>query len=246
MWNPLRHASAFRAAQHHLLGTITHVQTEQRVAALTFDDGPDPEFTPQTLQVLREAGARATFFVVGKRAEKHPELIEQILRDGHLLGNHSWSHIALPLLSRAERLHDIIRCHNVLPKQPKRLLRPPHGWQNHQSRLDAQLLGYDVVTWNAAGDDWSGAEAGAISARLLDEIQPGSIVLLHDSLYKTLDVRYRDRRPMLEALQNVFSELASSYQFVTVSELLEVGKPQKSMWVRLPKTDLLEKLITAE
>lgn len=246
MWNPLRHTSAYIAARDHLLGTITHVRTDQRVSALTFDDGPDPEFTPQLLQLLRENDARATFFVVGKRAAQHPELISQILDDGHLLGNHSWSHTALPLLSRTERLRDIRRCHRVLPSQPRRLLRPPFGYQTKQTRLDALLLGYDVVTWNAAGDDCLGADDAAISDRLLQEIHPGSIVLLHDSLYKTLDVRYRDRQPMLEGLRRVLRELAGSYRFVTVSELLELGEPQKTVWSRRPKMEVLEHLISSD
>lgn len=246
MWNPLRHNSAYIAAKRRLLGTITHVRTDQRLAALTFDDGPDPEFTPQLLDVLRQANARATFFVVGKRAVKHPELINQILCEGHLLGNHSWSHTALPLMSRAERLRDLRRCDKVLPKQPRRLLRPPHGYQNTQTRIDAQLLGYDVVTWNGAGYDWSGEDAEAIHGRLLEEIQPGSIILMHDSLYKTLDLRYQDRRPMLEALERVLSDVAHAYRFVTVSELLDAGEPQRAIWVRKPKVDVLNKLITAD
>ena len=246
MWNPLRKNSAYIAAKRHLLGTITNVRTAERVAALTFDDGPDPDSTPHLLDILRKAGARATFFVVGRRAEKHPELINQIVREGHLLGNHSWSHTALPLLSRAERLRDLKRCDKILPKQPRRLLRPPHGYQNTQSRIDAALLGYEVVTWNAAGYDWSGEDADAITDRLLEEIQPGSIVLMHDSLYKTVDLSYRDRQPMLSALERVLSQIGDSYRFVTVSELLKIGPPEQTLWVRKPKQDVLARLITAD
>jgi peptidoglycan-N-acetylglucosamine deacetylase len=243
MWNPLKSSSAYVAAKHRLLGTITHVRTDEKVAALTFDDGPDPEFTPELLDLLRRNKARATFFVVGKRAEEHRELLEQMVREGHLLGNHSWSHTALPLLSRIDRLRDVRRCQRVLPRQPKLLLRPPYGYQNLQSRLDAILLGYEVVTWNAAGDDCLGAGAEAIRDRLLQEIQPGSIVLMHDSLYKTSDVRYRDRQPTLQALSQMFSALAGDYRFVTVAELMELGEPQRELWWRKPKVEMLETLV---
>ncbi|TVP80528.1 MAG: polysaccharide deacetylase family protein [Puniceicoccaceae bacterium] len=243
MWNPLRHTSAYIASRRRLLGTITHVRTDQKVVALTFDDGPDPEFTPKLLEILRTNQARATFFVVGKRAEEHPELLDQIIRDGHLLGNHSWSHTALPLLSRSARLREIRRCHRALPSQPKRILRPPYGYQSRATRLDAYLLGYDVVTWNAAGDDCFGAGPDAIRDRLMKEIKPGSIVLMHDSLYKAREVRYRDRGPALEALTQVFVESAGDYRFVTVAELMKLGKPQREMWWRKPKVDMLEQLV---
>lgn len=243
MWNPLRHTKAYISLRERLLGTITHIRTEQKVAALTFDDGPDPEFTPQLLKVLKQNNARATFFVVGKRAEKHPDLLDQIVREGHLLGNHSWSHTALPLLSRPSRLNEIRKCHRALPRQPRRILRPPYGYQNRQTRLDAFLLGYDVVTWNAAGDDCLGADSDAIADRLLQEIRPGSIVLMHDSLYKTRDDQYRDRGPMLAGLDRVFRELDGAYRFVTVSELLLLGDPQREMWWRKPKVQMLDQLV---
>lgn len=243
MWNPFRQTKAYIAFRTRLLGTITHVRTDRKVAALTFDDGPDPVFTPQALQVLKDHKARATFFVVGKRAERYPELIDQILHDGHLLGNHSWSHSALPMISRVARFKEIRRCHQALPKQPRRLLRPPYGYQNRGTRLDALLLGYDVVTWNAAGDDCLGAGPEAIADRLLEEISPGSIILMHDSLYKAVDDSYRDRGPMLGALARVLTELAGSYQFVTVSELLRLGEPQRKIWWRRPNVQMLEELV---
>jgi peptidoglycan-N-acetylglucosamine deacetylase len=242
MWNMVRRTSAFVATKHRVLGTITHVRTDEKVVALTFDDGPDPEYTPQLLQLLRDNQARATFFVVGKRAEQHPDLLEQIVRDGHLLGNHSWSHTALPLLSRTQRLRDIYRCHRLLGRQPRRLLRPPYGYQDRQSRLDLYLLGYEAVAWNAAGDDCLGAGAEAIRDRLLQEIKPGSIVLLHDTLYRTSDARYRDRRPTFDALSEVFAQLAGRYRFLTVAELMELGEPQKVMWWSKPNVEMLDTL----
>lgn len=243
MWNPFRHTQFYVSSRNRLLGTITHVRTDRRVAALTFDDGPDPEYTPQLLKVLKQHKARATFFVVGERAEKYPELIDMIIRDGHLLGNHSWSHTALPLISRTARFKEIRACHRALPRQARRVLRPPYGYQDLATKLDALLLGYDVVTWNAAGDDCLGAGADAICDRLLQEIRPGSIVLLHDSLYKAVDDAYRDRRPTLVALNRVLADLEGSYQFVTVSELLDLGEPQRRMWCRKPNVQMLKELV---
>jgi peptidoglycan-N-acetylglucosamine deacetylase len=247
MWNPLRNTRGYMAARRRLFGTITHVRTDEPVAALTFDDGPDPAFTPQLLELLEQYGARATFFVVGERAARHPELLQRMVDGGHLLGNHTWSHPALPLLSRSERLGEILRCQNALPTgQRARLFRPPFGYQDLHTRLDVLGLGYDVVGWNAAGDDCLGAEADTIAERLLREITPGSIVLMHDSLYKTLDNGFLDRRHMMDALSRVLARLTASYRFVTVAELLRLGEPERELWWRKPDVQMLARLVQSK
>jgi peptidoglycan-N-acetylglucosamine deacetylase len=243
MRNPIRDTRLYRALRTRVLGTITHVRTDANAVALTFDDGPDPDFTPQLLELLKQYNARATFFVVGERAAGNPELVDQMVREGHLLGNHSWSHRALPLLERNERLKEMKLCHRAIPKQRMRVLRPPYGYQNVQSRLDAFRLGYHVVAWNAAGDDCNGADSDAIADRLVRETRPGSIILMHDSLFKTLDPGYRDRRPMLEALARILPELSKVYQFVTVGELMKLGTPHRELWWRRPDARMLGKLV---
>jgi peptidoglycan-N-acetylglucosamine deacetylase len=243
MWNPVRHTRLYARIKARVLGSITHVRTNTNMVALTFDDGPDPVFTPRLLSLLGEHNVRATFFVLGSRVEQQPELVHRMVQEGHLLGNHTWSHQALPLLSRPERLREIRRCHKALPPQARRLLRPPYGYQDLQSRLDALRLGYEVVTWNAAADDCGDADHHAIADRIVHEVKPGAIVLLHDSLYLSTDHQYKNREAMLEALAQVLPDLCKSYRFVTVEELLRHGKPHREMWWRRPDTRLLDRLV---
>ena len=92
-----------------LLGTVVGVRTGERVAALTFDDGPDPESTPALLDLLARHRAKGTFFLVGKRAAKHPALVDRLLAEGHAIGNHSWDHPALPTLPGWQLLHHCVR-----------------------------------------------------------------------------------------------------------------------------------------
>ena len=128
------------------VGTITRVSTSKPVAALTFDDGPDPVFTPRLLAVLHKHQAKATFFMVGKAAERHPDIVKEVAVAGHAIGNHSWDHPSFPLISRRERWAQVRACEKAIAPYGQRLFRPPYGDQNLLSRLEASWLGYQVIT----------------------------------------------------------------------------------------------------
>jgi peptidoglycan/xylan/chitin deacetylase (PgdA/CDA1 family) len=225
-----------------IAGTITDVVTQERVAALTFDDGPDPVWTPRLLEVLEAYRARATFFMLGARAARHPAVVRRLARAGHAIGNHSWDHSAFPLLSARRRREQIRACQRALGSHGCRLFRPPHGAQTFASRLDALWLGYDVVTWNLSALDWLGRSGGEIADRLLEGLRPGSIVLLHDGLADAEEERFFDRAPTLDALHTLLHRLHGVFTFVTVPELLCLGTPHRVHWVRIPNADFLRGL----
>jgi peptidoglycan/xylan/chitin deacetylase (PgdA/CDA1 family) len=221
---------AHRILSRSLLGTITHVQTAAPVAALTFDDGPDPITTPLVLDVLERHGAKATFFVLGQHAHRHPDIVARMAAAGHAIANHSFNHVRFPDVDRKRRLAEIRACERATAPHGHKLFRPPRGLQSVASRFDALLLGYRVVTWNVVVRDWENREPGWMAERLDAEVKPGSIVLLHDSLFDADNSAAVDRRPMLTALDMFLSRNRAVLSYVTVPELLARGTPHVASW----------------
>jgi peptidoglycan/xylan/chitin deacetylase (PgdA/CDA1 family) len=229
-----------------VLGTITRISTRDPVVALTFDDGPDPEFTPRLLEILERHRAHATFFMVGQAAEKHPDLVRQTAKAGHTIGNHSWDHPSFPLVSGRERRKQLRACAAALAPYGERLFRAPYSDLNVASRIDLAFLKYKVVMFDVYTHDWCGGDAATIADQLEQRTKPGSIIVLHDRLSDALETGYFDRGPMLEALDTFLGRTSSRFSFVTVPALLKHGRAEKEMWYRKPKLDLLNQLWTRE
>ena len=152
-------------------------------AYLTFDDGPDPQWTPRLLDALAQAGVRATFFVIGEAARRSPDLVRRTLAEGHGIGNHTWSHRHPWLMSeraaRREVRDGAAAIADVTGRQAA-LFRPPHGRVRRCMIEEAQHHGQSLVLWSRSAIDWGPfGHAGSISRRL-DAIRPGDIVLMHD------------------------------------------------------------------
>jgi len=165
---------------------ITSGPSDARGVALTFDDGPDPRSTPQVLDMLDEVGAKATFFVIGRKVADHPELAREICERGHAIGIHSYEHERLmslrsPWHVRAdlERAMDVVaRATGLRP----RLFRAPIGHISPAMARAARELELLVVGWSARGvDGWSGAKPEDVAARVIGKLDDGVIVLLHDA-----------------------------------------------------------------
>lgn len=215
---------------NRLIGTITRVETTEPIAALTFDDGPHPVDTLRMLAVLERHGAKGTFFVIGSQAAAHPEVIERIVAGGHVVANHTYTHLRMPQAGHRRRLAELRRCRQVLGAHGARLFRPPFGGQDLGSRIDALLVGYDVVTWSMHAEDWAGHTSAAMANRLERQIKPGSIILLHDSLNTPRVVAAIDRGPTIAAVDSFLAQMSGRYQFVTVPELLHRGTPVRTRW----------------
>lgn len=155
-----------------------------RRVALTFDDGPDPQRTPAVLDLLARQGVRATFFVVGARAEAHPELVRRMATEGHVVGNHSYTHSwRFPLRSLGRTVEELRRTgevlHRITGRQP-RLFRPPFGVTNPTIARAVRRLGLDPVGWSIRSLDTMGQSPERVAARILRRLHPGAVILLHD------------------------------------------------------------------
>lgn len=219
-----------RPLERWFFGTLTHVKTSEPAVALTFDDGPHPETTPRFLELLEKFGARGTFFAIGRRARAHPDLIERIVQGGHSLGNHTLDHKSLPHLSPTARRQQLDGGNDALGAHASKLLRPPFGHQTPASRIQAGRLGYEVVGWSHDCRDWQSQDSAELESLLEAALEPGAIVLLHDALFLAEEARYADRGPLLVALEAVLRRHERSHHFVTVPELLQLGKPKKRAW----------------
>jgi peptidoglycan-N-acetylglucosamine deacetylase len=151
--------------------------------ALTFDDGPDPEGTPRVLDILDELGVRATFFVLGERVRRRPDLVEEIAKRGHQLGSHGDEHARHLLRSPAWVLRDLERARETLAALgcPPRWYRPPYGQATGATLVLARAMGLRTVLWSAWGREWATSAPEDVAGRVARRLQPGAIVLLHDS-----------------------------------------------------------------
>lgn len=207
------------------LGTLVRVATREPAIGLTFDDGPHPEDTPSVLDVLDRHHARATFFMVGASASRYPELVARVASAGHSVAHHSWDHSSFRRLEEPARRAQLDRTAEALAPHGLPFFRPPFGEQSLASLLAARRVGYTVVAYDVVGEDWRDSPAEHIVDRVMRRLRRGSIVVLHDTLYVTEDSRYRDRAPLRQALDALLSRLSPGFRFVTLPELLAMGRP---------------------
>ena len=225
----------------HVIGTVMYFETDESIAALTFDDGPHPVYTPRVLEILEKFEARATFFMVGQAAQKHHQLVAQVAQAGHAIANHSWSHpsfIEIPSVERRAQLRD---CHRALAPYGLRLFRPPWGSQNRSSRLDSLLAGFEVIAWSLEVGDWWDSEPERMADGLAKGVRPGSVVLLHDSLFQPPSPEENplprpERDSMLTALEIFLASAGKGYRFVTLPEMFQCARPVKQDWYYPPLT----------
>jgi polysaccharide deacetylase family sporulation protein PdaB len=200
-----------------------HGSTSEKKVALTFDDGPDERFTPKILDILKANNVKATFFIVGKRANEDPELVKRIVREGHVIGNHSFSHANLPKLDE-KQFEEQIRSSEAAIKQligyaPK-LIRPPYGAINEEQVKWVSEHNYVIVNWNVDSLDWKSLGSEQVLTNVMKQTRPGSIILQHSG-----GAASQDLSGTVEALPSIISKLkANGYEMVTIPELLHVPK----------------------
>jgi peptidoglycan/xylan/chitin deacetylase (PgdA/CDA1 family) len=190
--------------------------------ALTFDDGPNPAWTPQLLDILAKHNAKATFFLIGRYAETEPMLTRYIADAGHLIGNHSWSHPNLALTGPARVRDELSRTKSTLEQitgKPVRHFRPPFGARRPDVLRTARQLGMTPVLWNAMTSDWSETSAGRIAENLIGKIDAlerrgvAANIVLHDGNHVDPAA---NRQPSVTAASQLLVRYAKTHQFVTV------------------------------
>jgi len=209
---------------------IAHGDRCHRQIALTFDDGPNEPFTSQTLDILRQYGVKATFFMIGQNVGQWTEVCQQVIREGHIIGNHSYSHSRWLAFKRGKDItcemglaqEAIYQASGVKPS----LFRPPYGLRSPWLLTAAANLGFTVITWDNMTNDWdSGKGAEQIASAILRRAKPGGIIVLHDG--RGIKPGF-DRTSLLRALPHILAGLKQQgYQFVTVPELIG-GKNSRS------------------
>ena len=203
-----------------------HGNTNKKIVALTFDDGPSKKYTEQISILLRDNNIKSTFFFVGKNVRDYPEIVAMIYKDGHIIGNHTYAHSRLNDLSENEIKNQIIKCNSEIKKiigvSPV-LFRPPYGSCSINSINIVRDLHLETIMWNAMVDDYRihGNNSEKIARGILNLVKPGSIIGMHDGGGK--------RDNTVGALKIIISTLKDQgYKFVTIPELLNIPAYQVS------------------
>ena len=192
---------------------------EGQYLAMTFDDGPHPQHTPRLLDMLKQRGIKATFFVVGQNAAQYPEILKRMVAEGHELANHSYSHPILNPLGEGGIREQLDKTHQAVlgaTGVTMKLLRPPYGaLTENMRRWTYQTFGYRTILWDVDPLDWKVRDAARVQSEILGHARAGSIVLAHDIHKSTVDA-------MPETLDAL---AAKGFKFVTVSELIAMDRP---------------------
>jgi peptidoglycan/xylan/chitin deacetylase (PgdA/CDA1 family) len=204
-------------------GIYTHVHTQAPYLAMTFDDGPSAEYTPRLLDMLKARHIKATFFLVGKNVQAHPELVRRIIAEGDEVGNHTWDHPQLSKLTDTQATDEIEKTQDAIRTAcgvTPTLLRPPYGALNNPEHIwIPQQLKLNVIYWTVDTEDWKRPGAAAITERVLAGARPGAIILQHDIHWETIDA-------MPAALDGL---IARGYHLVTVSQLMTLESHNSSL-----------------
>lgn len=198
---------------------IWEVPMEDKMIALTFDDGPYPNTTEKILDLLKLYDAKATFFVIGNKVERFPETIKREVAEGHEVANHTFNHVYFKRsINSATIREEIVKTDKALEaltgKKPL-LFRPPGGYYNERSIEIAKTLGYTTIMWSWHQDtnDWRSPGVNAIVNKVVNNARNGDIVLLHDYIQGSLQT--------VKALEVILFELDKrGFKFVTVSDLM--------------------------
>lgn len=204
--------------------TVMRVDTQEKVVALTLDDGPSPRFTPTALALAKKEQIPITFFLVGQEAVRHPELVKEEAAAGHVIADHSWHH---PLVAVGDtrgqwEVEETARLLQTLTGTRPTLFRPPGGMLNTGTAAYAKSAGFTLVTWDVfPGDTDPKKPAAALVQNVLAHVRPGSIILMHDG--------GGNRLQSMLALPAIVTALKKQgYRFVTVPELLALREPPKA------------------
>ena len=198
-------------------GSVFRRSSDTNKIALTFDDGPHPKYTEEILDLLREHGVKATFFVIGSNMEMFGKYAARAVREGHEIGNHTATHPHIKDMTYSDIVEELSRADDaVYSKTGKRtkLFRPPEGKCSPELQRACKDAGYSIILWSIDTVDWSGNPSENIVREVLENLRGGDIILFHDYVSR--------QNTTIDALRILIPKLKEmGYEFVTVSELIE-------------------------
>ena len=195
--------------------------TNEKIVALTFDDGPDEVFTPQILDILKKYNIKATFYVIGEKVQYNKKIIRREYEEGHEIGNHTFTHINAAKKSRAEIESEVTKTQEAIKEvtgEYPTLFRPPYRALSRDLCQTVKSKNMNIILWsNIDVRDWSNPGVNSIVSTIENKVENGNIIILHD--YNTVR---NDKSQTIQALEIVIPKLKEKgYKFVTISELME-------------------------
>jgi peptidoglycan-N-acetylglucosamine deacetylase len=188
--------------------------------ALTFDDGPNDPHTLSLLDVLSQHNVHATFFLIGRYVRQRPEIVREIAKRGHVIGNHTFTHPLLTFASPSHVRKEIVGCREAIGDvlgEDSNLFRPPWGGRRPGTFRLIRDLGLEPVMWNITGYDWNATSAEFIEHKVAPKLRGGDVVLLHDGGHAAFGT---DRSRTVAAVDHLLTRYKSSYDFVSIKELM--------------------------
>lgn len=202
--------------------TFTGAPAAKKQIALTYDDGPNDAHTLRLLEVLAKHEVRATFFLIGRYVQQRPEIAREVVRSGHVVGNHTFTHPLLIFKTDAEIREELRQCRQSLLDaigEHSNLFRPPFGGRRPGTLRVARDLGLEPIMWNVTGYDWNGPPAAVIERKISNRVRGGAVILLHDGGHKQMGA---DRSQTVLATDHLVSRYrGEGYEFVTIPKMME-------------------------
>jgi len=224
---------SFTYSKSEIFGPVIYrLNSPDKVIALTFDDGPNSEYTEQVLEILEMEGIKGTFFLIGKNVERYPQIAKEIVEHGHSIGNHSYTHPwSLSFESSKAVIDEVKKAEEAIYKAngvQTNLFRPPHGFRTPWMIHNIHKMGFKIITWDDMTTDYyASTKPEEIAKKILSKARPGSIIVMHDGLNLNHGT---NRENTIEALNIVIKKLKEeNYKFVSLNEenvtnLTRVGK----------------------
>ena len=202
--------------------TFASLARGTRQLALTYDDGPNDPHTLRLLEVLARHNVRATFFLIGRFVQQRPDIVREIVKAGHVIGNHTFTHPLLTFKSAAEVRKELTDCRSAIQDaigEHSNLFRPPFGGRRPAVLRIARELGLEPIMWNVTGYDWNAPPAVVIEKKVSSQIRGGDVILLHDGGHRQMGA---DRSQTVLATDHLITRYKSEgYGFATIAQMLE-------------------------
>ena len=202
--------------------TFTSLARGTKQLALTYDDGPNDPHTMRLLEVLARHNVGATFFLIGRYVQQRPDIVREIVKAGHVIGNHTFTHPFLTFKIAAEVRKELTDCRAAIQDvigESSNIFRPPFGGRRPAVLRIARELGLEPIMWNVTGYDWNAPPAVVIENKVSSQIRGGDVVLLHDGGHKQMGA---DRSQTVLATDHLITRYKSEgYDFLTIQQMLE-------------------------